>query len=93
MNEETTERFFTVPEAAKGPRYALGFVQEDINGLRSVGHNGHARADLGVLWDLDVTVIALGNDLSEPTPRVARMIREYIVKNADAFRAKGTSAR
>ncbi|RYG22822.1 class A beta-lactamase-related serine hydrolase [bacterium] len=86
MSEATTKRFFTVSEPAKGPRYALGFVQEDINGMLNVGHNGHARADLGVLWDLDVTVIALGNDLSEPTPRVARMIREYIVKNAATFR-------
>ena len=61
------------------------FAFDPAGGMKAVGHNGHARADASVLWDLDVTVVALGNDLSEPTPMTAMLIREFIVKQKAHF--------
>ncbi|RYG36497.1 class A beta-lactamase-related serine hydrolase [bacterium] len=86
MKPSTVEEFLTVPPVAKGPNYALGFVKENFEGQTSIGHNGHARADLGIFWDLDLTVIALGNDLSEPVPLTANVIRRFIAQNAAAFK-------
>lgn len=69
------------------PNYGLGFAFDPAGGLKAVGHNGHARADASILWDLDVTVIALGNDLSEPTPITATLIREFVAKHQKVFHA------
>jgi CubicO group peptidase (beta-lactamase class C family) len=73
-------------KAGPNPGYGLGFSFDPAGGLKAVGHNGHARADASVLWDLDITVIALGNDLSEPTPFTAMALREFIAKQAAVFR-------
>ncbi|MGV3615525.1 MAG: serine hydrolase domain-containing protein [Fimbriimonas sp.] len=77
-----TEEFL---KPGPNPTYGLGFSFDPAGGLKAVGHNGHARADASVLWDLDVTVIALGNDLSEPAPLTAMLIREFIAKQKEVF--------
>lgn len=84
LTPSLTEEFL---KPGPNPTYGLGFAFDPAGGLKAVGHNGHARADASILWDLDVTVIALGNDLSEPTPLTAMLIREFIAKHQKVFRA------
>ncbi|HEY0865894.1 MAG TPA: serine hydrolase domain-containing protein, partial [Fimbriimonas sp.] len=78
-----TERLFV--KASHGPGYALGFETFERDGHLIIGHNGHKRSDFKVYWDLDLTVIVLGNDLSEHANGVGMQIRELVLRNASAF--------
>jgi CubicO group peptidase (beta-lactamase class C family) len=81
--ERTAE--LTTP-GKQNPTYGLGFDTRTIEGQRVIGHNGHARSAVYLLWDMDVTVIAVGNDLSQHAPGVAFSLLPFIAKNGKGFK-------
>ncbi|MBZ4416812.1 serine hydrolase [Myxococcus sp. RHSTA-1-4] len=85
MKPGTLEAFLTPPPGSPDPNYAHGFRTAQVEGHRLIFHGGHLRADVGIFWDLDVTVIVLGNDLYDSVAGVSRPIRTLIARNAQAF--------